>query len=92
MMAVNLSISVEQAALLVPLLEQISSKSASAGDNPLQSTGSSVSSNSSPTSPIAPETPRDSSCQKVFTADEMLTKRKKNTMCNSAQAYLLVRM
>ena len=77
MMAVNLSISVEQAALLAPLVEQISSKSASAGDNPLHSTGSSVSSNSSPTPPITPETPHDPSCRKVFTADEMLTKRKK---------------
>ena len=90
-MAVNLQVSAEQAALLAPLLKQISSATLAPGndDNPLQPTAS------VDTSPMplhcqkaSEKSPRDSAGS--FCVTELLTKKKKNECCSPAQTHLLV--
>jgi len=90
-MAVNLQVFAEQAALLAPLMKQISFAALAPvnDDNSLPPTASVV------TSPLP------SHCQKVseespgdsvgtFCATELLTKKKKNERCSPAQTHLLV--
>ena len=77
---VNLSLSAEQAAILLPLLEQISSTpgSSNAFTCAPQSNSSSPSLNTSNTS---------TDC---YSADELLQKKRKNTKSTCAQSYLSV--
>ena len=74
---VNLSLSAEQAALLLPILEQISS-GVSATQVPQHSLSTSSSSSSGGTS------------SDHYSADELLQRKKKNSKSTTAQGYLLV--
>ena len=78
-MAVNLDLSKEQAALLLPLLQQISSKAQQTESAPTRLSSTSV----APALPI--ETHHGE-----FTVEQLLQKKKKNRKSTPAQTYLLV--
>ena len=107
--AVSLSLTAEQAALLVPLLQQLGSSppdhdgivgDIAAKSQPLQfftparntSLFRSDESGTSTTSSACLLSPSTCSSGSEFTADELLTKKRKNDKSTSAQAYLLVSM
>ncbi len=95
-MAVNLTLSSDQAALLLPLLQQLSSPGSGSPVessqvlehtpvNKLQSGVFSTPSSSRTESTIASSSPSSD-----FTTDDLLNKKKKNRKSTSAQGYLLV--
>ena len=93
-MTVNLSLSPEQAALLMPLLEQISTnvqtpqRSSVHRDHRLSSTIKSLRSSSPDPQPLFSHYASSSECQ--YSTDELLERKKKNTKSSPAQNYLLV--
>ena len=94
-MAVNLQVSAEQAALLAPLLQQISSATlrSVSDENTLEATASVTTSPLPSSFHRAPdksprETPRGTT--DCFCAVEMLARKKKNEKCSPAQTHLLV--
>ena len=94
-MSVNLSLSPEQAALLLPLLEQISSSSKTVSAVPTSLSRSPVEryafgksrATSPPPPPLSPSA-SGSECQ--YSTDDLLQRKTKNTKSNPAQNYLLV--